>query len=269
LPTLPYPEVTRFEIVHPKPEMQLAQNDNEVVLVETDADAQYDREKRIAVRFEPDVLELAAVSPLRGGRMRWRLRAKDGATVGQRGKIIATMTKPNGTQLMDSTDFEILPPEVETTRKSRGDVPPFEIFPINPTDDQERWGHLWPQLDGEQDPHKLGAVAYKPDKQAGGIFVYYSTVFEPFAYEMERLKTRTPALVDLFRRNYEIWIAYHAILQIEDSNGPAGDGDLKEEVMDRIQDEERIRVATTQVKQAIRTAEIMHQVMKLQASSDD
>jgi len=152
LPTLPYPEVTRFEIVHPKPEMQLAQNDNEVVLVETDADAQYDREKRIAVRFEPDVLELAAVSPLRGGRMRWRLRAKDGATVGQRGKIIATMTKPNGTQLMDSTDFEILPPEVETTRKSRGDVPPFEIVPINPTDDQERWGHLWPQLDSEQDP---------------------------------------------------------------------------------------------------------------------
>jgi hypothetical protein len=82
LPTLPYPEVTRFEIVHPRPEMQLAQNDNEVVLVETDADSQYDREKKIAVRFDPDVLELAAVSPLRGGRMRWRVRAKDGATVG-------------------------------------------------------------------------------------------------------------------------------------------------------------------------------------------
>jgi hypothetical protein len=115
----------------------------------------------------------------------------------------------------------------------------------------------------------LGGVAYKPDKQTGGINVYYSTVFEPFAYEMERLTTRAPALVELFRRNYEIWIAYHAILQVEDGNMPTADGDIKEEVMERMLEEERVRVATTQVKQAIRTAEIMHELMKRQATTDD
>jgi hypothetical protein len=268
LPTLPYPEVSRFEIVHPKPRMEVALNDNEVVLVETDADSRYDKEQRIAIRFEPDVLERASISPLRGGRMRWRVRPKENATVDQQGTIVVTLTRPNGTQITDSTAFRVLPPKVEPARNSRGNVPPFEIIPINPTDHPEKWGMVWPDLSETQDPQELASVAYRWIKQSGGIYVYYSTVFDLFASEVARLTARQPVLLDLFKRNYEIWIAYHAILQSEDANGSPTEAGL-EESLERLLDEERVRVATGQVKQALRIAEITHQAMKLQAAGEE
>ncbi len=139
LPTLPFPDVTFFRIVAPRPKMAVHLQDSEYVLVETDADAQYDRERRIAIRTEPSCLELAVSSGLRGGRVRWRLRPRATAKAGDVGKIIVTLTKPDGSQLSDQIDFEVLPAIEQKGKKAKGFVPDFEIIPINPEDDTELW----------------------------------------------------------------------------------------------------------------------------------
>lgn len=268
LHTLPYPEVTRFEIVHPKPQMDVSINDTEVVLIETNADSRFYAEDRIALRIEPDILELAGVSPLRGGRLRWRLRPNINATEGAIGTIVATITKLDGTQILDSTNFEIQPERIQPTKESKGDVPPFEIIPINPTDEPEKWGMIWTHLSDEEDDQKLQSVAYKPIKQPNGIIVYYSTIFLPYAQQVKLLGEKRPALLELFRTNFEVWIAYHAILQTESPTEPTHTDEMSEELIERMLDEDRVRVATMQAKQAIRTAELMHECMKMQATAD-
>src|SRR5260370_532185 len=49
LPTLPFPQVTRFEILSPKPTLECRLNDTRIVVVETDADVYFDRKSLIAV----------------------------------------------------------------------------------------------------------------------------------------------------------------------------------------------------------------------------
>ena len=56
----------------------------------------------------------------------------------------------------------------------------------------------------------------------GKTWVYYSTVFPPYAETLNRLKTNSPELVSAFTTAYEVWIAYHAILQAQcDKQTPA------------------------------------------------
>jgi hypothetical protein len=120
LPTLPYPFVTRFEIVTPRPTLQVALNDHELVLVETDADAEFDRLGKVAIRAEPALLEQLGKAPLRGGRVRWRLRPSASATAGAIGRIVVSITKPDGSQLTDEIGFQVLPAKDEKSKKDEG-----------------------------------------------------------------------------------------------------------------------------------------------------
>jgi hypothetical protein len=264
LPTLPFPEVTKFVIVTPRPKMSVRVNDNEVILIETDADSEFDRRGLLAIRTEPDVLEQAAKAPLRGGRVRWRLRPRQIAKPGDIGQIIATITKPDGSQLKDVVDFEVLPPLEEKTKKEKGYIPPFEIIPINPEDYAEHWGTVWPDLGDEATPEEQSSVAYRPLKVSGAINVYYSTVFAPLKEQVDLLKSQNSALSELFRTNYEIWIGYHAILQ---ENSRIGEKEeIEGEVLERLLEADRVRVAKMQIKQALYTAELMQKVIREQAT---
>jgi hypothetical protein len=265
LPTLPFPEVTRFEIVTPKPVLEIRQNEIEVVLAETDADAEFDRRGHIAIRFEPNCLELAAKSPLRGGRIRWRLRTASCARPDDTGRIVATLTRPDGTQLTDSTEFKVFPSVEDKVKKSKGQIPPFEIIPINPDDDPEKWGAVWPHLATDAAPEEQRAVAYKAMKMAGAINVYYSTIFLPFKEQLEKVKSESEVTGSLFRTNYEVWIAYHAILQ--ENGKQADESDVDFEILERLMEEDRIRVAQMQVKQALQTTELMKKLMREQTAS--
>lgn len=259
LPTLPFPQVTKFEIAWPEDKLSVHIGDSESVMVHTDADAEYGRQQRLAIRAEPDCLELAGQSQLKGGRARWRLRPRHTAKVGDVGKVIVSITRPDGSQLTDQIDFEILPQLEEKTKKAKGMVPQFEVIPINPTDDAEQWAAAWPNLDENASAEDLSAVAYKPVSVGGGIVVYYSTIFAPFQAQIERLKEEAAAMPALFRNNYEIWIGYHAILQENArSDMPMIEDD---ELVEEILEEDRIRVAKMQVKQARSTAELMHKAM--------
>jgi hypothetical protein len=260
IPTLPFPQVTKLIIIVPRPKMEVRINDNETLLVETDADSEYYRSKRIAIRTEPSVLEPAFQAPLRGGRIRWRLRPGATAKEGDKGKIIVTLTKPDGTQLIDSVDFEVLPALEEKAKKAPGFIPDFAIYAINPHDNAELWGDMWPHLADETDPNRLASVAYRQLKASGKIMVYYSTVFAPFAEQINKLKSQSSTLIELFRTNYEVWIAYHAILQ--EMKPSAITVTTSEDVIDTLREEERCRVAQLEVKQAIQFAQLKYRTLR-------
>ncbi len=263
LPTLPFPQVTKLRIVSPVPELECRLNDTEVVLAETDADSEYDRQGRLAIRSEPDVLEQAAKAPLKGGRARWRVRAKPDTKVGTAGRLIVTVTRPDGTQLADEVPFSVLEAKEEKSKKEKGYIPPFEIIPVNPYDEAEKWGMVWPDLSEDSSSKDLEAVAYKPVKVGGAINVYYSTIFSPFKSQVEKLKAESAAMSVSFRTNYEVWIGYHAILQ---ENGRADQRDLDPDVLEKLLETDRTRVAQMQVRQALRTAELMSQIMKAKSA---
>lgn len=252
LPTLPFPEVTRFEIVYPLDIFQLALNDTQAIVVETDADAAYD--KHIQVRAVPPMLEVATRAPLRGGRVRWRFRATQGAEADQEGEVIATLTRPDGTQLVSKVLFELAPAREKEAKKSRGQVPPFEIKPISP-ENSETWNLLWP--DDHDDPGLQSAHAYRALPAGGAITVYYSTIFTPYREVVERLKTSLPARCASFETNYAVWIGYHAILQTQHKSTEASG--MTDEAIDQIQEIERQTVAKVQIRQALRTAELIEQ----------
>lgn len=260
LPTLPFPDVTRFCIVIPPESLSIRQNDIEIVLVETDADSEFDRRGLVAIRTEPSLLEVASKTPLRGGRIRWRLRTTGSAQVGQQGVLVAAITRPDGTQLTDSKPFVIQAPAEEKSRKEKGQVPPFDIIPINPDDNPNEWGVAWPQLGDDAPLEEQASVAYKPVKLTTGITVYYSTIFRPFAEQINKVKLQSAVLHDLFRTNYEIWIGYHAILQVSTS---AAEADDKTE---KLLEAERTHVAQMEVKQALKMAELLRQTLKEQVA---
>lgn len=264
LPTLPYPQVTKFEIVSPRPKMAIAQNDVEVVLVETDADGEFDRRDKVKIRSDPDFLEVAAKSALRGGRIRWRLRSRPEAPVGSKGNIIVSLTLPDGKQLTDQVEFEVLPPNVERVRDARGEVPPFNIIPVDPDEDPVAWSTPWPDVPPD-DIVKRAVVAYKAVTLEGVVNVYYSTVFPPFAESISKLKSKTQILADLFRTHYEIWIGYHGILQ---HTGRKTDPlSTDEPTVEQILEADRARVAQMQVKQALSTAELQYKYLRANAAN--
>lgn len=254
LPTLPFPQVTKFEIVTPRTVMKIHQNDSETILIETDADDEFDKRSLISIRFDPNLIEIASKSPLRGGRIRWRLRSVQGAENGSRGKIYVTITRLDGTQIIDEIDYELLPPLEKKTKENKGSIPPFDVIPISP--EEETWTQIvWPDLDDTEE--NIKSVAYKPiSKPDGSIVVYYSTVFPAFRYQVEKLKSQSETLLSLFETNYKIWIGYHAILQHNEGND--------DDTYEKLYDEERVRVAQMQIKQAMKLAELMHRLSKEQ-----
>lgn len=260
LPTLPFPQVTKFKIVSPLSTMKICLNDSETILVETDADAEFDRRSLIgAPRSEPNNLEIASKSPLRGGRIRWRLRPMEGAVVGTIGKIYVAITRLDGTQIVDTIDYEILPEFQKESKQHKGFVPPFDVLPISPEDDN--WGMVWPDLEETQE--KVKSVAYKATtKSDGTIIVYYSTVFPAFSEQIEKLKIQSETLLNLFETNYKIWIGYHAILQQKgDQHVPSG---MDEDLYEQLLETERVRVSQIEVKQALRAAELINRLSREQ-----
>jgi hypothetical protein len=252
LATLPYPEVTRFEIVYPEDLFQVPLNDTQAVIVETDADAAY--EPHIHIRSEPPILEVATHAPLRGGRARWRLRPVAGASLGQSGEVIASLTKPDGSQIVSKVLFEILAPREKKAKEATGQVPPFDIRPVHPGQ-TELWNALWPE-DGD-DAETQRKHAYKVLQSGDTVNVYYSTVFTPFAEATAKLKAIRLSRLPIFETSYEIWIGYHAILQhesaIQESSG------VTEVLLEQIQEAERQTVGRVQVRQAWRIAELVEQ----------
>jgi hypothetical protein len=260
LQTLPYPDVTRFEIVSPKLKMKIHLNKTALVLVETDADSKYKNEIRI--KIEPELLDVSSYFPLEGGRVKWRLKATENTKVGDTGKILVSLTKPNGDQIKDEIEYEVLEPVEKPSKEEKGFVPDFEVLPITPGDDN--WNKAWENIPEESEENS--SVAYIPKKIGMKTIVYYSTVFTPFKATVDKLKISNSPLYKFFETNYKVWIGYHAILQYNSQENDSFGSDEQEKKIEQEREKDRALVAQMQVKQALSSAELMLKLSKHNAS---
>lgn len=251
LPTLPYPQVTFIRFKFPDQHLESRAQESETVLIETDADAEFDKRDKLGIHASDDALEIESKSKLSGGRIRWRLRPKASAAIGTTGELRAFINLPNGSQVSSSISFEILPAIEKPSKEDQTTVPPFEIKPINPSD--TAWDTLWPDDDSDLDKQKKHAYGWL---SVGGVTnVFYSEIFPPFAESLSKLKTSKPELVEAFTTNYEVWVAYHAILQKKDDE--ASGSDFKhQESKEQVLDAQRSIVATMQARQSVQFAEM-------------
>ena len=257
LPTKPFPEVSRWEIVSPKKVIKVPMEGRAVLKIETDADSQFDERNLIDLEFDPEKVEIASVSVLRGGRKRWRLRVADGAEIGDMGTVTAVIKAPDGSDLYRSAiPFEVIPPRQKGDKTGRGMVPDFEVEPISP-DDTEKWNLLWPSHENAPRSEKE-KVAYKVLSAGDKTIIYYSTAFAPYA---ERVKRRTKQRADRFIENYAIWIGYHAILQFPDQQQSEDDEEKSLEA-------ERCRVAQVQARVADDLEEMQRKLATLSTEAE-
>jgi hypothetical protein len=260
LETLPYPQVTRFEIVSPVHVLKIRQNRTALISIETNADSKYRNEVRI--KIEPALLEVSTYFPLEGGRIKWRLKANQEAKVGDKGKISVSITKPNGDQIKDEIQYEVIEPAEKPVKEEKGFVPDFEVLPITPGDDN--WSKVWENV--PDDSEEVFSVAYIPKKIGDKTIIYYSTVFPAFKETVDKLRISNSPLHKFFETNYKIWIGYHGILQLNSQQNEYFADEEQEKKILQEREKERALVAQMQVKQAMKSAELMYKFSKQHAT---
>jgi hypothetical protein len=263
LQTLTYPNVTEFQIAYPTDELEVPVGGSHArrVRIETNANFRFDRKDFVNLRCEPKILEIASEVELQGGHKYWRLRATEGASVGDTSEVIVTITKPDGSQLRDTVNARIIEKPPASDEKVRGEVPSFDIREIDPYEDTERFTKIWDEASEEDIPH----IAYRSKGTKEGVIVFYSTGFEPYQNAINRVKNKS-SLYDLFKKNYKIWIGYHAILQSQESKNMVSELGVDEEVVNKVQEKERALVAIMQAEQAVRTAQTQQDAISAKAS---
>jgi hypothetical protein len=261
--TLPFPNVSFFEIAYPEEvlEVPVGGNHTRRVRIKTDASFRFDREGNVNLRSEPSLLEIASEIELRNGHKYWRLRTTEEASVGDTGEIIVTLTMPDGSQEIDRVNTEVVEQPSAGDDTIRGEVPSFQIEKVDPEENPDRFFQIWDVNDED-----IPDIAYRSQETKDGVVVFYSTGFEPYQNAISEMKD-TPGLLDLFKRNYKIWVGYHAILQSQQRQDILSDVDASEETVDSIQERERALVAIMQAEQATRTARTQQEAISERTSS--
>jgi hypothetical protein len=256
IPTLPYPGVSKIKIVRPEMILRIHQGDSRFVKVQTDADSLFDKEKRLTIHSEPTNLVDVSKGTLIGGRINWRLRPRPTSRVGDTGDVVVRLSLPEGGYLEDRLPYEVLPPREQRIRTTRGVVPRFDIQGLDPYENVDQFFRVWDSLDPEEDD--LTSVAYKLIETSSGLIIYYSKVFSSYRKMIDAVMQRKPGLARQVIQNYEVWIGYYAILQWQQrslTNELPG-MEIDDDVMERVQDNERALVAEMQVKQALEVAQL-------------
>lgn len=263
LQTLPYPDVTEFEIAYPTDELEVPIGGGHArrVRIETNANFRFDRQGFVNLRCEPQILEIASEAELQDGHKYWRLRATEDASVDDTSEVIVTITKPDGSQLEDTVNARIVEKPPASDEKVRGEVPSFDIRKIDPNENIERFFKIWDEASEEDIPH----IAYKSKETKEGVIVFYSTGFGPYKNAINKVNNKS-SLLELFEKNYKIWIGYHAILQSQEGKSMVSDLGVDEEVVNKVQEKERALVAIMQAEQAVRTAETQQDAISAKAS---
>jgi hypothetical protein len=135
-------------------------------------------------------------------------------------------------------------------------VPRFDIQGLDPYENVDQFFRVWDSLDPEEDD--LTSVAYKLIETSSGLIIYYSKVFSSYRKMIDAVMQRKPGLARQVIQNYEVWIGYYAILQWQQrslTNELPG-MEIDDDVMERVQDNERALVAEMQVKQALEVAQL-------------
>ena len=223
------------------------------IRIETDAYSQYHNPNNPAAsRINTIVTDgkviICGSTPLQGGRMRIILEALSGTNIGETGVIRVELTRPGLPTLADERSFLIVEPPVVTQPTKRVTFPPINIQPVEGPEDQ-LWNDLgWP--DNER------SIASSTIVESGKLFIYYSTVFPPYANRLKIIEQRDPTIATSFTKRYEIWLVVHALILHQDqktveaaltSAGRPTQGEESIEIYEEYERRERCRMGTLSV----------------------
>ncbi len=272
LETLPFPEVTRMEIVSPKTRANIPIDGRTTISIETDADEMFETNGLLSLNIDSTSVEVASFTALRGGRKQWRLRPTAEAQVGNFGRVQVVLAKPTGETLTASIPFYITEKKPPNSKVVRGNIPDFDVRGIHPVEHADTWERVWPNV-SRNDEAAVPSVAFTIDRAGNQLIVYYSKVFGPFAAMVDKLKNSHPSLLPGFETSYKVWIGYHAILQQQqgaafEEDAVPGQSDSTLQRVQAYMEAERSRIATVQVKQSLEVSRLQLQLTKEGASHD-
>ncbi|HEY3318954.1 MAG TPA: hypothetical protein VGP72_00560 [Planctomycetota bacterium] len=246
IPTLPFPKVTRFDVVRPVNGTVARRGESKNVWIETDASDEFDRQGLIQIRCEPPLLEITSKTPLRGGRMKYGLMPVAAAVPSETGALIVSLRVPTTTGSAEKfhhrIEFEI-GPERTYEENEIVYVPEIEIVGLAPSDcsTHETWRTVWPDIEPSQ-ASAARTVAYKV-YQNGRTIVYFNSEFPPYANCVAKWKSRTADAAKMFADEYKLYLAFHAVLQ-----SVVERPQIELEQLDKITEQERALTAMLIVK---------------------
>ncbi len=248
IPTLPFPQVTRFDVVRPVNGTVARRGESKNVWIETDGSDEFDRQGLIQICCEPPLLEITNKKPLHGGRMKWGLMPVAAAVPGKTGALIISLRVPTTSGSVEKfqhrIEFEIGP-----ERTCEDDeivfVPEIEIVGLAPSDcsTHETWRTVWPDVEPSQ-ASAARTVAYKV-YQNGRTIVYFNSEFPPYASRVAKWKFKSADAAKMFADEYKLYLAFHAVLQ-----SVVERPQIELEQLDKITEQERALTAMLIVKHA-------------------
>lgn len=210
------------------------------VRIETDASSTYhnardNRLSHINIIAEGQGVAVCGSTPLQGGRMRAIFEASREAAPGTTGTLRVELLRPGLPILSDSRTFTIVQRPPTQPARTRVALPPFEVRAVDPSD--PRWNELgWPE--------DQGTIASSSENEDGTHVIYYSTAYPKYAGRRQSLEQRDPALATSFTRRYEIWLAVHSLMLVQDERGTDSASDADTADAEDRERQERCRVAT-------------------------
>lgn len=223
------------------------------VRLETDANSNYHNpdnptmSRLNLIVHEPAVLK--GSTPLRGGRMRVILDVASNREVGSHGSLRVELSRPGLTVLSDQREIEVQEAPPDRPADQQVSLPPFDIRPVSPENAQ--WTTLgWPD--------DVSAVASSAVSENGTLVIYYSTAYPRYASPLARYEQRDPALAVSFTKRYEVWVAAHSLLYLQNQQATEASGQtpVNEEVAEEYERFERCRIGTLAALFAAREVEL-------------
>lgn len=258
-PRPPRPPVPPLQLHEPPTYIKLIWDEDEPITfykaqrryirVETDANSVYHTPEkpgtsRVNIIATADGVKVAGSTPLKGGRMRVILEAASEPPIGAEGTLRIELSRSGMPVLSDERRVKIVEAPKVQPKPSQLTLPPLDIRPVDGPDD-EKWSDLgWPE--------DVSAVAASSNMESGTLFVWYSTVFPPYAKQIARFEQQDPALAKSFDVRYRTWLAVHAFLKLEDEKqgDEAADAtserreEVNEELAEKRDRQESCRIAT-------------------------
>jgi hypothetical protein len=186
------------------------------IRIETDANSTYhDPHNPSASKINIAVgeeLSVFGTSPLTGGRMRIGIECNPTVALGTKGTIRVELYRLGMTALSDERGYVITEQPKPKEEGHAASFPDFEVIPVEGPE-EANWDYVCDNS-GDTDVclHASGAVMNE-----GTLYVYYSTAFPRFATELKRIEIQNIALAPSFKKRYELWLAVHALLMVQEA----------------------------------------------------
>jgi len=205
------------------------------IRIETDAPTSYHNsgdiaKSRVNIIVNGSDIKLAGTTSLKDGRMRIVLDCMKTSAIGATGDFIVEISRQGLISISNKISYKIiLRPDASPAKKSIS-IPKINFVPVAGPEDIQWSSQDWPS--------DITMVASSSELSTE-LFVYYSTVFPPYANAKKQFEKSNPTLGDSFDKRYRMWLAVHSLLMNEDEK--KSDNPVEFEQWEQL---ERCRLAT-------------------------